>query len=134
MLFVLVALGLLLHFPALRRGVGRFVAGWLFVVVMAILFGAAGALIALPVGLAVVYRPAARRADSSSRRSCRCNTTISSTYTRGGAAPEEGVVDGAGRSQWTGQAASAQKGSRGGRRSTSSPAPSVDFVYRNWWS
>jgi len=35
--------------------------GWLFVAVMAILFGAAGALIALAVSLAAVYRPAPRK-------------------------------------------------------------------------
>ncbi len=60
MLLLLIAIGLLLHFPRLRHAAGQGLLGWLFVVVMALAFGAAGALVALVVSLAAVYRPAPR--------------------------------------------------------------------------
>ena len=58
---LLALLAALLHFPRLRHAAGQALLGWLFVAVMAILFGAAGALIALAVSLAAVYRPAPRK-------------------------------------------------------------------------
>lgn len=48
----LVVLGLLLYFPALRRSVGAFAWGVLFLIAMTLGFGEAGALTALAVGLA----------------------------------------------------------------------------------
>ncbi len=58
LLLALTAIALLLHFPRLRHATGQVLAGWLFVVVMALAFGAVGVLIALVVSLALVYRPA----------------------------------------------------------------------------
>lgn len=57
---LLALLAALLHFPRLRHAARQVLLGWLFVVVMAILFGAAGALIALAVSLEAVCRPASR--------------------------------------------------------------------------
>ena len=61
MILPLALLAALLYWPALRRAAGQALLGWLFVVVMALAFGAAGALVALAVSLAAVYRPAPRK-------------------------------------------------------------------------
>ena len=58
---LLALLAALLHFPRLRHAAGQVLLGWLFVAATAILFGAAGALVALAVSLAAVYRPAPRK-------------------------------------------------------------------------
>jgi hypothetical protein len=47
----------LLHFPRLRRAVGAFILGTLFLVVMTAAFGSAGAIIAVVLALMSLYRP-----------------------------------------------------------------------------
>jgi hypothetical protein len=65
MVVVLLILAALLYFPLLRRAVGAYICGALFMVTMAILLGVPGVLFALAVSMVVFvrafWRPARRR-------------------------------------------------------------------------
>jgi len=64
-LIVLLIVAVLLYSPTLRRGVGQFLTGGLFMIAMTLAFGAAGVIIAVLGSLAALYRPAPPRSGQT---------------------------------------------------------------------
>jgi len=64
-LIALLIVALMLYSPTIRRGLGQFVAGALFMIAMALAFGAAGVLIATVLALSSLYRPAPPRSGQT---------------------------------------------------------------------